>query len=341
MVNFIIFIIFIVGLICFIGYLYYKNEIRKVDSEHLKIKSKRATQTSNSYLYIDQQNIVRKQVITTYKTSQNKCVDSFVVVDVETTGLYPETDEIIQLSAIKYINNIELGRFDQYINPKRDIPVNASKINGIYKTDVIDKPTINIILPSFIDFIEDYTLIAHNASFDMKFIQTALNHHKFSILNNSVIDTLGLARSCFFDVDNHKLETLKCYLGIDVKSHNSIEDCHVTGLLYIRCKSIIEQKQKEENQVKRNLKGIEHEKSGELEKAIELYEQNITEGFNGNHPYDRLAIIYRKLKKPEDEIRVLEKAIYVFNIVNEDRGDRLAKLQKFNERLEKIKSKVS
>lgn len=91
-------------------------------------------------------------------------------------------------------------------------------------------------------------------------------------------------------------------------------------------------------QVDRNLLGIKYEKDNEINKAIELYEQNIKECFDGNHPYDRLAIIYRKRGQIDDEIRILEKAIYVFeNIVYVNRYDRLPKLKKFQERLEKAK----
>lgn len=94
-----------------------------------------------------------------------------------------------------------------------------------------------------------------------------------------------------------------------------------------------------DKQLERNLKGIELEKLGKVNEAIELYEKNIEENFDGNHPYDRLATIYRKNKDFKNEIRVLEKAIYVFeNIVYSKRGDRLPKLEKFKSRLEKAQS---
>lgn len=89
-----------------------------------------------------------------------------------------------------------------------------------------------------------------------------------------------------------------------------------------------------DKQVERNLKGIELENAGQVDKAIDLYEANAKENFEGDHPYERLAIIYRKRNQIDDEIRVLEKAIWVFeNIVFKDRGDRLPKLEKFKKRL--------
>jgi tetratricopeptide (TPR) repeat protein len=92
------------------------------------------------------------------------------------------------------------------------------------------------------------------------------------------------------------------------------------------------------NNLDRNLKGIEFEKLGKVAEAIELYEKNIEDNFEGNHPYDRLAIIYRKNKDIINEIRVLEKAIYVFeDIVYIQRSDRLPKLGRFKIRLEQAK----
>ncbi len=92
-------------------------------------------------------------------------------------------------------------------------------------------------------------------------------------------------------------------------------------------------------QAERNLRGIELEKAGQVDLAIRLYEENVKENFEGSHPYDRLAIIYRRRNLIDDEIRVLEKAISVFaNIVHKERSDRLSKLERFKERLEKVKT---
>ena len=90
-------------------------------------------------------------------------------------------------------------------------------------------------------------------------------------------------------------------------------------------------------QVERNYKGIELEKQGRVDEAIELYEQNIEENFEGSHPYTRLATIYNKKKRKDDEIRVLKRAIYVFeNIIPSMRGDKSPKLEKYKERLRKL-----
>jgi len=87
----------------------------------------------------------------------------------------------------------------------------------------------------------------------------------------------------------------------------------------------------------RNLKGIELEKQGKVDEAISLYEANVSENFAGNHPYERLAIIYRRNKQFDDEIRVLKEAIKVFEhvVATTGRQDGPTKLQRFKERLKK------
>lgn len=103
-----------------------------------------------------------------------------------------------------------------------------------------------------------------------------------------------------------------------------------------------ERQKKSEEQTKVCLVGVEFEKAGKIDEAMKLYEQIVEENFLGNHPYDRLAIVYRRRGQFDEEIRVLEKAIWVFeNIVHKMRGDRIPKLERFKQRLEKTKHLVS
>jgi len=100
---------------------------------------------------------------------------------------------------------------------------------------------------------------------------------------------------------------------------------------------------KEENlAVERNLRGQDLEKQGNIKGAIELYELNIASDFEGNFPYDRLRIIYSKQKRYDDVIRVLERAVDVFdNKVLPTRPDRLPKLERFRQQLEQAKNKTT
>jgi tetratricopeptide (TPR) repeat protein len=92
--------------------------------------------------------------------------------------------------------------------------------------------------------------------------------------------------------------------------------------------------------VDRNLKGIELEKKGKIQEAISLYEQNIADEFDGSHPYDRLAVIYRKQKRIEDEIRVLEQAIKVLEQdISSGRADAPSKVERWQKQLAEAKNK--
>ena len=142
------------------------------------------------------------------------------------------TDEILQIGAIKYDSGVETQRFMMYSKPTKPIPKEVSKINGIYANTVTDAPGIKTVLEKFIEFIKDYTLIAHNASFDMGFLQTFLNSNDMQAINNDVIDTLYLSR-IHLNLPNYKLQTIKQHYGIDVASHEALSDCTVCATLYL------------------------------------------------------------------------------------------------------------
>ena len=170
------------------------------------------------------------------KTKIKKFVDDYVVFDLETTGLNPEDSEIIEISALKYKNNILVDSFSELVKPSMPIPKKITKLTGITDEDVANCRTINKILPEFIAFIENYTLIAHNGSFDFGFIEKYLNELNINYNNNSNIDTLYLARKYLPELDNHKLETLKEYFKLDNTSHRATADCETTNIVYQYCK---------------------------------------------------------------------------------------------------------
>lgn len=158
--------------------------------------------------------------------------NDFTVVDLETTGLDVEYDEIVQIAAIKFKGGVEEGRFMSYVKPTIHIPTEASKIHYIYDSTVENAPNIQEVLTRFMQYIGSSTLIAHNASFDMKFLQTFLACNEMNLLTNPVVDTLSLARS-FLNLPNYKLPTIKDYYGINVQSHEGLADCLVCAKLYL------------------------------------------------------------------------------------------------------------
>jgi len=167
-----------------------------------------------------------------------KLQSDFTVLDFETTGFSADSNKIIQVAAVKYRNFERIDQFVSFVNPQEHISSRITKINGISDDDVKSAPLIEVILPQLLQFIGDDTIIAHNASFDMKFLLTNMYKNNIKYKPYKVIDTLTLARKYIIDSENHKLPTLKQYLKLDkYKSHEALHDCFVTAELYRYCYS--------------------------------------------------------------------------------------------------------
>lgn len=165
-----------------------------------------------------------------------KLVNDITVLDFETTGFSPVENEIIQIGAIKYRNELEVGRFSCYVKPLNPIPPKITKITGITNKMVAEAPFIENVLDDLKQFLENETIVAHNASFDMKFLLENFDRHGIDYKRYRVIDTLSLARQQISETPNHKLPTLKKFLNIEAESHDALADCEVTAKLYYYCK---------------------------------------------------------------------------------------------------------
>lgn len=178
--------------------------------------------------------IVKREDVEIYNLTDTTMPSSYVVFDLETTGLDPKVNEIIEIGAIRYKDGVEIERFHSYIKPNVSIPRFITELTGITNNMVRTAPRINEALIKFINFIGNDTLVAHNALFDLKFVSIFCKAYNLSFTNKK-IDTLQLARVCV-NTENHKLETIKKYFGINVSSHNALDDCVVTHTLYEFCK---------------------------------------------------------------------------------------------------------
>ena len=171
------------------------------------------------------------------KTKTKKMVNDYVVFDLETTGLDYHTNKIIEIGALKYANNELIDKYNILINPQEHISSRITKITGIDDEMVKDCKTIDEVLPDFIQWIENYTLIAHNGSFDLGFIEAKIKELELEMINNKNIDTLYLSRNYITGTENYKLETLKEHFNLDYNSHRALEDCYVTNYIYQYCKN--------------------------------------------------------------------------------------------------------
>ena len=162
-----------------------------------------------------------------------KDIHDYVIIDTETTGLNGKYDQIIELSAIKYINNEPVEIFETLIKPTCHIPYVTTKVHGITDDMVKDAPTIEEVLDDFEQFIEDLPLVGHNLLFDLTFI-----HYAGSTLlqNRKLYCTYRLASKLIskpYSVANHKLQTLCQYFDISIENHHrAYADCYMTGQLF-------------------------------------------------------------------------------------------------------------
>lgn len=168
---------------------------------------------------------------------EKELVSDYIVFDLETTGFDPKTCKIIEIGALKYRNNELVDEFDVLINPEVSIPSNITSITGISDEMVKNAHTIYEVLPEFIKFIEDYPLVAHNAPFDLSFIEQNILNLGLDMITNTNLDTVLLSKKYIPEAYNHKLETLKKYFHLDYGSHRSIDDCKTTNYVYQYCKN--------------------------------------------------------------------------------------------------------
>ena len=123
-----------------------------------------------------------------------------IVLDTETTGFEPmQGDRIVEIGAVELYNHVPTGQtYHQYINPEREMPQEAFKVHGLGDEFLADKPKFAQIGQAFLDFVQDSTLVIHNAAFDIKFLNAELKWMNLPLLPMSqVLDTLDIARKRF------------------------------------------------------------------------------------------------------------------------------------------------
>lgn len=158
----------------------------------------------------------------------------FIAFDIETTGTVPGADQIVEIGAVRFINNVPEAVFATLIDPKRSIPPGASAVNGIYDEMVKGKPSIEDILPSFAEFCGEDPIVAHNAPFDSQFLTSDIKKFEVPAPKGVILDTLPIARKVFPGLPNYKLGTLVQHLKIPTTDfHRAEEDATYCGFLFV------------------------------------------------------------------------------------------------------------
>lgn len=168
---------------------------------------------------------------------------TYVVFDTETTGLRPaEGDEIIQIGAVRIVNNRILNgeTIDQLVDPRRSVPPESVKIHGIAPELLPGQPTIEQVLPRFHRFAESAVLVAHNAAFDMRFLQ--LKQRRSGVLfDNPVLDTLLLSSVVHPHQQGHSLDHIAKLLNLTIVGrHTALGDALVTAEVLLKLIPLLE-----------------------------------------------------------------------------------------------------
>ena len=163
-----------------------------------------------------------------------------ICFDTETTGFNPETgDRLVEIGAVELVNHLPTGNiFHEYINPERDVPEEVVKVHGLTNEFLADKPKFAEIAQKWVDFIgDDGIFVAHNAQFDMNFINYELKKCGFEAYEwDRVVDTLAIARNEFPGARN-SLDALCRRFGVDNSArtyHGALLDAQLLAEVYLQ-----------------------------------------------------------------------------------------------------------
>lgn len=178
-------------------------------------------------------NVINDQVPIVYNEVPRDLIDdTYVIFDTETTGLSAVYNNIIEFGAVKMLNGEILEKFEMFVDPQEPISNKITEITGITDEMVKGAPLIDKALLEFKKFVGDSILVAHNARFDIGFVNIALKKIGQRELQNPVIDTVELARFLYPRLKNYKLNTLCKNFDIDLSNHHrAYHDAEATGHL--------------------------------------------------------------------------------------------------------------
>lgn len=158
-------------------------------------------------------------------------IDSCICLDLETTGLNPKTDKIIEIGAVRIENGVETGTFETFVNPGRLLEARIVELTGITDDDLKDAPVIAEVLPRFIEFTKGLPLLGHSVLFDFSFIKKAAVNQKLTFEREGV-DTLKIARRYLPELPHRSLGYLCEHYGIEHHAHRALQDVRATIRLH-------------------------------------------------------------------------------------------------------------
>jgi DNA polymerase-3 subunit epsilon len=168
---------------------------------------------------------------------------TFVVVDVETTGLNPTGDRITEIAMMKVKNGVLLDEFSTLINPLVSIPASITNLTGIDNVMVADAPTAREVAPTIADFLGNAIFVAHNAQFDWGFVSQTTMRERGIELNNSQLCTVKLSRIILPHLPSKSLGPVTTALNITIpERHRASGDAYATALVLVKFISYVQRK---------------------------------------------------------------------------------------------------
>lgn len=171
---------------------------------------------------------------------------NYIVFDLETTGLSPANDEIIEISAIRVWQNQAADEFSTLVNPHIPIPYAATQVNGITDSMVASAPDLRQALDDFLAFVGRDILVGHNIhTFDTNFLYDGAVRELGTKVTNDYVDTLYLARNCLPTLRHHRLTDLAEHFSISTKgAHRALQDCHMNYQCYLELGKLWKEKER-------------------------------------------------------------------------------------------------
>ena len=207
-------------------YIFINNNRRKKQKE-LEEKQE------NSQITFDMLKKEKKKIQTKVNSNSLKFVDDYVLVDIETTGLSPVNDEIIEIGAIKVKDNIIVNEYNQLIKINRRLSPFIINLTGITDDMLKQGKLPTVVFKEFVDFIEDDVIIGHNVNFDFGFLSDKCRRYINYNLQNDCIDTMYLAKKLVPNSINYKLGTLANYFNVSYEgAHRGLKDVEITYEVY-------------------------------------------------------------------------------------------------------------
>jgi DNA polymerase-3 subunit epsilon len=164
---------------------------------------------------------------------KNSRITTFVCFDIETTGLNPQSDKIIEIGAVKVKDGKIAGRFSELINPQITLPNLIIKLTGINDEMLKTADSELNVVTRFLEFAEDYVVLGHNIKFDFSFVKIAADRAHLSF-EKRAIDTLDLSRKLHQDMESRGLESMCRHYNINNNhAHRAYDDAKATAMLYV------------------------------------------------------------------------------------------------------------